>query len=50
MLVTMVDVWPMDMRMDDRFMQMAVSMWFCSIRARMLMLMMFVVDVNMGMS
>ena len=49
MLMPVMDVWPMNVGMDDRIVNMVVLMWFCGAGIRMLMLMMRVVDMGMTM-
>ena len=49
MLMPVMDVRPMNVGMDDRFVDMVVLVRFCCTGVRMLMLMMFVVDMRMTM-
>ena len=47
MLMPVMDVWPMNVGMDDRLVNMVVLMWFCCADILMFVLMMFVVDMRM---
>ena len=49
MLMSVMDVGPMDVGMDDRFVNMLVLMRLCHAGIHMFMLMMFVVDMRMTM-
>jgi len=47
MLMPVVNVRPMNVRVDDRLVNMAVIVWLFGAGIRMVMLMMFVVDMDM---
>ena len=49
MLMSVMNVWPMNVGMDDRLVNMVMLVRFCCAGFRMFMLMMFVMDMWMTM-